>query len=219
MISVYLISGKIKSGKDTIADYMLQKLGQTAKKVCFADEVRSMINKLFGIPIELMKSQEGKLSKSHIKIKDLVRTEDLHRFDLSQEYLTIRELLQYFASDIFRKADYACWARVFWKLNHQGFNKFVVPDWRFPIEYELGLPFVKKLGYKIYTIRLTRNSKVINFTKFAPLSNDGVSNHESETSLDNFENFDYILYNNNEPVETTLRRVDKILRDTNKSWY
>lgn len=103
------LTGKLESGKDTIADYLVEKYG--FDKVGFMDEMYRGVCGLFGIDLET--ALRWKDSQFGVKVDitsnnmsqlgpSLVRVEHVH--------LTWREFLQRFGTEMARE----CWDEDFW---------------------------------------------------------------------------------------------------------
>tara|TARA_R100001377_G_scaffold85310_1_gene71518 strand:+ start:47060 stop:47800 length:741 start_codon:yes stop_codon:yes gene_type:complete len=76
------------------------------------------------------------------------------------------------------------------------YPKWIIPDMRFPNEAEA-------LRYRSITIRVNRPDVYLGLVK----------EHESETALDNWDNWDYVLENNG-TLEDLYKKVDSILVET-----
>lgn len=229
------ISGKIGSGKDTIGNiirYLVFKSkgyddytfdhwndpkhfyekgretysGWQIKK--FAYKVKLIASILTGIPVERFEDQEFK--KTHLP-------EEWHEFDDDNHYLepiTVRELLQRIGTEAIRDqihpnawvnalfADYKA-VKIYPKtsktgLQKEGLARMIKPNWiitdtRFPNEANA----VKERGG--INVRVTR-----------PFKSDMHGQHPSETALDNYKAWDYII-DNNGTIEDLIKKVEEIL--------
>ena len=191
-------SGRKGSGKNTCADVIqnyiienypdyLKNPSRLATKIyAFADAMKKVCHQFFGLTYEqCYGTNDQKNSPTLVKwenfpVKYLVPHE--------QEFMTSRELLQFFGTDIIRKMydDAHVMALFHDIIDHDNPRFALINDARFSNE----ISAIKRQGGKI--IRLTR----------APFSND---THPSETALDkenySWDNFDYILDNINMTLE------------------
>lgn len=116
----------------------------------------------------------------------------------NKNYMTAREIMQYIGTDIFRNIDSDIWVKATIKkiINEQP-KVAIITDCRFPNEVEA----IKQIGGKVF--RLTRN-------KFH-------SDHESESILDkdkyNWNNFDYVLDNEEISLEDQFDQIKKIMEN------
>ena len=142
------ISGKMRTGKNVVADYLVSHYG--FKQIAFADALKKLGIEYFGLSYEECYGE--KTVKS-------------------------RKILQEIGVK-WREIDEDVWCR--YVLKNVGENdKITISDVRFPNEAAL----IKK--YKGYLIRVNRDIK-----------NEFGMDHISETALDEYVGFDYILDNN-----------------------
>jgi hypothetical protein len=150
----------------------------------FGDILKEVVMVLFGLEREnIWGSNEDKNKLTHVKWKDVyklcpnIELEHLEE-NREDEFLTHRELLEVFGTDICRILYNDCWVQALFKnIVFQGYPFVVIADCRFPHEIE----YAKSLGAK--TVRLTRN--ILN------------GKHLAETALDNYTGFDYVIDNQN----------------------
>jgi hypothetical protein len=143
---IIAIAGKLKSGKDTLANCFTE-LGFT--KVNFADNLKEMCSYAFGIPIEYFYDNVLKdtvfygpivITSAHI---DLLNTfiAKTHQFQLSklphlgEQIVSPRTLMQYVGADMIRKAYCPYNAEVTLNRMH-GIQDIVCADVRFRNELE-----------------------------------------------------------------------------------
>lgn len=119
----------------------------------------------------------------HLKPKKKTKKElaEGQEDEVRNEYMTNREFMQYFGSDICRELFSDCWSQAFYnRVIGEGFSLTVNTDCRFRSEFEYG----KEIdNIEVKCIRLTRN----------PFN----SNHSSEVDFDGYEHFDAIIDNEN----------------------
>lgn len=185
------ISGKAGAGKDTLANHLI-KIGMIGGKVSIADSIKETCSELFNLPIQFF--YDRKEEQTNIKITKNI----IHLFkDLSNkenEYMTYRDVLQYFGTNIIRKINEDFWIDLtISKILNKNNNIYAIPDVRFENEINA----IKKHNGII--IRLTRN----------PFN----MSHISEIALDNFKNFDIIYDNKNESEKETMTNLTKILKN------
>jgi len=207
---VYILglSGKKQSGKDTFGKQIQKiwrsdKLGLNGNHLAplimddcclfaFADELKQAAAKYFRIDIELMYgTDKDKNSLTHIKWTAFPIK--IVRKQTADEYMTVRQVLQFWGSNIMR----AIYGNVWVDCTMDNINKYsaavsVLTDVRFPNEVEA----IKKAGGRV--IRLTRN----------PLDDQ----HESETALDDYSSFDVIFDNSNLTVEQQNHKCKDIMK-------
>jgi hypothetical protein len=169
-MNLIAIHGFKQSGKDTLADLLVEEFGYT--KVAFADRLKEAIHHIFGVDRKLLFGTEQDKQKL-----SPVRWEDFNHLSKPgpdhPTYLSIRELLQIFATEICREKIPSIWYRY---LPIPADSKIVISDCRFKNEAD----FLKQ-----------RNTILIKVNR----SNANSTNHESERGLPD-EMMDYILSNN-----------------------
>lgn len=88
-------------------------------------------------------------------------------------------------------------------LNEQwGIDRFVIADVRFPNEVD----FVKSMGGKVIRINAPKLAEANSLSPEARL-------HISETALDNYTDFDYIIENDPEYASTVPAQIEVILKE------
>lgn len=97
------LTGKLESGKDTIADYLVEKYG--FDKVGFADELYRGVCGLFGIDLEIAQAWKNPDYGIKVEITGLVSGTKLEYGEF-----TWREFLQRFGTEMARE----CWDEDFW---------------------------------------------------------------------------------------------------------
>ncbi len=168
-------------GKDTAAEYLEKKYPGRVKRVAFADKLKQVVMLLFGLSYEQCYGSR--------EIKETIDP----RYNL-----TPREIMQGVGENM-RKIYPNIWVdTVFYTTipEHQeeGFDCFVISDVRYPNE-----------GDKVHLeggtlVKILRDE-------------GGVSvgaEHSSETSMRDYEDFDFII-NNNGSLAEYLERIDKLM--------
>jgi hypothetical protein len=146
MIQILLLAGWSESGKDTAADYLVEKYGY--KKFAFADAPKIAVANKYNFPLGWTKSQEGKALQ--------VQTENGLR--------TVRDLIIEYANSERAKNPYA-WAEVtaneIKDAVNSGHTHFVISDWRL-IDELIGLKCeLSVLKAVILPIRIQRDDQII----------------------------------------------------------
>ena len=160
------------------------------KNVGFADTLKEVVSKQFGISEHLMwGTNEEKNSPTHIEldnIRPLLSEKRREEFsEVENRPVTIRELLEIFGTDICRRIDPECHIRsAFNNLERSGTEIGIITDCRFANEFNYCKNFKRKnKGVKCKLIKLDRR----------PFS----SNAESEQGLPeiNDKQYDHVFYN------------------------
>ena len=186
-MDIILLSGKAGTGKDTVADYIVDNYGFV--KVSFADPLKRGIMEMF------------QLSKEQV----YDREEREKQLTLFPEW-SGRKLLQYVGTELFRnQIDKDIWVKAaansVLRMNKcSGINKFVFSDVRFPNEEQ----FTEKY--------LQTESTLINITRPGYTGSIGIHNHSSEHWEPS--NPKFILRNNYE-IEDLYKKVDDIMSSLN----
>lgn len=152
------ISGKMGTGK-TVLMQELNKLLPKVITVNFADILKDEVSTLFSFPYQWCYTEEG---KSQL----IVHPE--------KGKITVRELLQWYGTDVIRKNDPEHWNNKLWNnIRHTPKDSTVIiGDVRFPNEVE----FIHN-----------KEGKVIRLLPFQNWSRN--DDHESETALDTYSDF------------------------------
>jgi len=197
---VILITGKAQSGKDTTGDFLMKHINafeesrrlvesvferkyvpDSCEKYSFATALKNIAVELFDIPRnQVWGSNAEKDQLTHIKWADLKNVigigddkdwfEKVYRISPDTEFMTGRQFLQFFGSEIIRKLYGNAWvSRTFKDIVQQAPVYAFVCDVRFKNEIDF---FIEK-GIDPIVVRLERN----------PLD----MQHISETALDDYD--------------------------------
>jgi len=163
------ISGRKNSGKSTLAEELCKKYNGV--QIAFADPLKWVAVNIMGLPAaQVYGNDEAKKNKTQYQWKDM----PFEHTRSAEDYLTVRNMLQVFGTEIFRRIDPDIWVKALIRRIDSCYKNeelVVVDDVRFPNE-------VKGLQSKGgYVIRLTRGVML--------------DEHVSETSLDCWQGFDY----------------------------
>lgn len=177
--------GRAGSGKDTVADFLVNNHGFT--KLSFGKILKDVISIIFGWNRELL---EGDTLESR-EFRETIDEWWSKELGFS---VTPRKMFQMIGTDVMRKHfNQDIWVLVLKKkLNDYSIkNKnIIITDIRFNNEYNM----VSEIGGKMIKIIRT---------------NMHIYNHSSETSIDNFKS-DFII-NNNSSIENLYNKVRTIM--------
>jgi len=222
---IIIFAGKSQSGKSSSVDYLLSQYPDVCKRFSFAESLKRFCINVFGVEARKVQgTNEQKNELTHITWSDLPLTKveiDALKIDLDakhkyvkckKDYMTGRELLQVFGSNICRKMFADCW--VYDTIRRISATKVpvaLIDDARFPNEilaFNLNSPQLVKYRLHIesppYVIKLTRN----------PIN----SRHVSETALDHFNfigelgNRAFVIKNDHLNVDSKNDRVHDIYK-------
>lgn len=189
-MSIILLRGFSHSGKDYIGNILCESYGY--KRFAFADSLKSMVADEFKCPVELLHSQEGKLTICESDINK--RT---YRQILIDEAFRLRNI----NPGVFAK--HCCN-----EIIKSNYNKIVITDWRYPNEIEI----VSKLfpTYEITPVHIIRKGQLK-----SPV------NDISEYQLDD-RHYDYQLINNLDSsiiddIKILIDFIDSKIASTEKS--
>ena len=176
-------------------DYAATAIWPYVKSFSFAAPLKIIAIELFGLSEDqCYGTNEDKNSLTNIKVKNMSSVISLDR-DLTEEtYLTAREFLQHFGTDICRRLKSNVWVEsCINRILQSGTELAIVPDVRFPNEAKA----IKKAGGKV--IRFTRSP------------HDDV--HASETALQDYDGFDCVIDNANMSIDETNKAILLQLRE------
>ena len=169
-MQVILIGGKARSGKDTLADFLIEELEKQGKKVCkiqVGQYIKYYAMKYFGWDGE----EETKPRDLLIELgTEVIRKKIDPDFHINRLIEDIK-VLSYF------------------------YDTFVVSDVRFPVEIEKP----KKEFENVTTIKMIRNSDELN---------ESQKSHVTETGLDSFNDFNYVIENEGSLEKLKEKAID-----------
>ena len=113
---IVLLSGWLKSGKDTVGEYLCRAHG--FRRLAFADALKDEVSETYGIPRDLLDSQDGKdlpVGSSGQTVRDLLIRHGQWR----------------------RSQDPAYWIHKVLREIQQATGHIVITDWRFPHEFDV----------------------------------------------------------------------------------
>jgi hypothetical protein len=216
------ISGKALSGKDTIANFLVSN-GYIDRKIGFGDNLKHACKNIFNLSDDDLFTQNGKktpfdtpLVSNMATIENIVSwmsiTHDITLENTSVDHLLgielfrPRDVLQFVGTDVMR---YLCPTYhsdvVFSSI--KGGESIVISDVRFPNEADL----VSSLGG--WSVRVNR-----------PIwlrEKHGIvldTDHPSETSLDHYERFSFIINNNSDDLQTLYSQIVSMMSELRQKW-
>lgn len=213
---VFLISGKKHSGKTSLVESFV-KVAPTlflnekghypdwySKPATFAfgDELKKFCSEYFEIPLDLFYSEEGKASLTKYKWQDIPGI-----YKSTDECLTVRDFMQVICNDIMGSIFPRIWINKTIKSIKESPSKIIfVSDWRFIKEDNA---FIEEHNFDIIRIRLNR------YVPQNPINDK----HISETNLDNYPNFNYIIDNQNMNLARSKSVFKRLLMSSILKYY
>lgn len=210
------LSGKALAGKDTVADYLLEKHNWT-RKIGFATNLKVACMEVFNLTNYQVHTQEGKSSKFKTPVifdkwilRDLItwmrKTHDVALEDVDYDCIlgvkldSPRHILQFVGTEVMRYYAHNYHMEVvLWTIQQD--ERVVITDARFPNEIE-GI-----LSSDGYPVRINRPEHLR--AKHGAALN---SNHPSEIALDDWSNWAYTINNDGEDLALLHKEVDSMLR-------
>lgn len=201
------LSGLISSGKDTVADYLVEKY--QFEKLSFASSLKDVVSIVFGWERNLLegRSPESREWRNQIDVWWAER--------LGIPHLTPRWVLQHWGTDVLRSHFHdEIWIAVLQNKVRKSENDIVVTDIRYPNE----LSAIRKLDGRIFRIERGPKPGWYEMALKANLEQDQKSIdylngliHSSEWSIIG-QNFDDVI-DNNGSLADLYHKVDKIIED------
>lgn len=176
-MQVIMIGGKARSGKDTIADFMIDELEKLGKKPCkiqIGQYIKYYATRYFGWDGQEETKPRTLLQELGTEVIRKKIDPDFHIDRLIQDI----RVLEHF------------------------YDTFIVSDVRFPVEIEKP----KSVFSNVVTIKMIRPSEELD---------DVQKLHSTETALDGYTDFDYIIDNNStlEDLESKAKEILKEIGD------
>lgn len=198
------ISGKMGVGKDTVAELI-------AKHIKINDEYIVVRPKLFALNIkrivEILSGVSLKWkSTDNFDMPTMDYTQEQKEILVPEYNMTIGNMLQQIGTNIFREHfDKDVWVKSLFSTygKHEMENEiWIITDVRFPNEAD----FIKELGGTL--IRIVGDPKKHN------VSSTRDPNHPTEIALDDYNKWNYVIYNNG-----SLKDLDDIIKDTVTDYF
>ena len=188
----------MQSGKSTAAlltkQYLTHKTGEPWVIVAFADALKRMVANICNVPVDFCYTNVGKAmvpdkNPRGITMDDLPVILDFHSINIINEVIassrnqTIGKWLQ-IVGQAFRDVDYYYWIGALESTLHDNVN-YIIEDVRFPNECEWIKTVQNGLVARIHS----------SSTASASASDGRIQNHNSETALDNYNEWDFVIEN------------------------
>lgn len=206
--TLVLISGKLRSGKDTFADYLEEAAKEaqvSTKRGLFARALKDNCRKDFAPLCRFLKAEYLRLAEHGIPHEEIawMDVRDDHFYDNKTDMT--RFLLQAYGTEIFRnRVDENYWVnQLLQEFSHADAEVFIVTDTRFPNEIVVPTEWAEGRSMLLSTVRIERES----------IARTGTLTHAhlSETALDEFPFWDYV-YHNNGTKEDLREAASKFLK-------
>lgn len=192
------ISGKIGSGKDTVAEIIKEKMpaaGWQVKK--FAGKLKEVATLLTSIPISKFEDQSFKQTNLgpewNRDYSEFIETGVIHHH--KNVPMSVRDLLQKLGTEAMRLGLHEnVWVNALFSDYRDNCN-WIITDTRFPNEIDACV------HRGAITIKVIRDS-----------GNQIGTTHASETALDSYDQWDYVI-DNTGSVDDLRQKVHEILRE------
>lgn len=196
---ILCLSGKARSGKDTLAKFLQKNLNDDYHLVAYATYLKKMCRDMFDLSIDQLYGDLKEVPDKRYP-KPGVKTLPGHE----QVYWTPREIMQ-FVGEAFRKVNPDYWVdKLFDFIDRNNIKNVIITDGRHTNEIDA------VLNYGGCHIRVLREEDI------RAVGQD----HISETALDDFEYIDYIVQNTGtlEDLEDMAKQlVKEIEKDGRKT--
>lgn len=219
--NVILVSGKLRSGKNQFSEYLskvykedLVFCGESSFAISLKDGLRKDCKEIFDYLNQLsekLSNISSDLYELHPNISEKVKDISLQlktekdNFYEEKTKLT-RMFLQSYGTEIFRKkVDQDWWVKkLIQRVKESDKEVVLITDVRFPNEIDL---LKKEESFNVYTIRINRDMDRA----------DNTNEHDSETALDNYEGWDFVIDNNStlESLYLHAHRVHNTINSMN----
>jgi len=164
------ISGKMRCGKSVLAKH-LENECSLCYTFNFGDLLKEEASTIFHFPLKWCYTKKG---KSTVIEKEL----GVKRAEFPKYGMTVREVLQWYGTDVIRKKDPDHWVvlmdKVILRAIKLGVENILIADVRFPNEAD----WIN-----------SRRGKVVRLNPYLGYQWDPTQDHESETALDDYDNF------------------------------
>jgi hypothetical protein len=211
------LSGKAFSGKDSVADYILDNY-YWDRKIGFADNLKEACVEIFDLKWDQVLTQQGKSTNlpkpviiNHNILLKLIRwmrkTHNValqyrpHLHLYNKELRKPRDILQFVGTEVMRHyaSDYHCEV-VFRTISPS--EKIIITDVRFPNEAK----GVLSNGGHLVRVERPKELKLLCDVNLN-------SNHTSETALDSWTSWSYVIKNNENVLSSLHKKVDEMLKE------
>jgi len=211
MKRIYLVSGKLRSGKNQFSDYLEEKYTLDKVEVvqdCFAQALKDGCKEDFKPLVDYLNKLQEEIKDTvelynwddeFLECVSKMRTKDENFYENKNDITRI--LLQLYGTEIFRKrVNQDHWVKLMIdKIKKSDKQVFIITDVRFPNEINL---VKNESDFDVISIRVERD-----------IDRSGKENeHESETALDTYNDFDHFI-NNNGTLENLWNNMDSIYNE------
>jgi hypothetical protein len=175
----------IKLESPSFQDFLNKEVFPIVKMYSYADPLKEMCRDILGIdPHLLWGTNDNKNTSTNLK------WEDIPTKTSKQGYMTVREVLEYVGTDLFRKMYQNVWSDALMrKIKNDNSMFAIITDARFENEFET----IQNNGGKV--LKLTR----------------GIAGEKND--VDKYNNYDYIIDNKDLTIPQQNAEIDKILKE------
>ena len=196
------IVGKARSGKDTFAELLAEEIFNISRKrfvlMAYAQELKLRIQRDFDLSYDQLwgdqkEVEDRRYKKKHVNNMIAGRRD---KSEIESEYWTPREIMQFIGTECFRSVDNNFWVKTLFRtISEKEYKNVIITDVRFPEEANA------VLDHDGYLIKVTREEK------------DSIHGeaHASETSMDDYDKFDFVINN-----DGNIEDLRKAAQDTIK---
>lgn len=168
---VIIFGTKKRSGKDTASDFLVKEFNYI--KLSFAAKFKSILKYIYLLSDEQLNGN----------LKDIID----ERYNVTPRYI-----MQFFGESC-RKIHPFVWSQDLFEnqilhYNKLGYYKFCITDLRLPNEIEYAKNWAEKTSSNIILVKINRMN--LNFSN--------IDTHETEQSLDNYKNWDFVINNDSD---------------------
>lgn len=189
------ISGKISSGKDTIAEYLINQYG--FEKHGMADAMKEACKYLFGFSAEQLHGDKKEIVDDYWKVTPRYVLQKMGTEMFREQFTKVFDSMKWVKEDFW----IWLWLRWFEIREDNPVIKIVIPDIRFENEEKM----IKNLnspltgGIKTFLIRVERDIERLK----------DVAEHSSENGIDDYQYVDHVIINDG-TIEELQQKVWKL---------
>lgn len=196
------LSGKIGSGKSTVAEELERIIGNSVVRLSFGDELKRTVAKVYSFDPKWAYSQEGKNRYCLRPNRPLIdyNPDAVPTADCTVTRITIREALQEYGSKM-REENIDYWVE---KLHRR--MREVADGWREPTAPIFIIDDVRHVNEADFVLKDMGGSlfKIVPHEAWNP---SAFAQHESETALDYYPNFTNVVKNVYGDVHSTAQFI------------
>jgi hypothetical protein len=175
----------VKLESPSFQDFLFKEVFPIVKMYSFADPLKEMCRDILGIDSHLLWG-----TNDHKNTLTNLKWEDVPTKTNKKGYMTVRETLEYVGTDLFRKMYQNIWCDALMRKIRSDNSMFaIITDARFENEFEA----IQNNGGKV--LKLTR----------------GIAGEKND--VDTYNNYDYIIDNENLTIPEQNTEIDKILKE------